>query len=201
MMAGSPLHDAAERASVDGRNRLVACDLAGVEPRFEEVIFKDDHDVRAFVADRSERRNISAGQKAMGVAMNFPEPGKGGRGKIGGAKLSKSFAQFSHTLLSQARRVVNAPNKQLQIDVREGTKSLGEAYEKVLAEEKEHESDASKFARLREAAPDLATLIDEGKITLADAVSAHRGRIEAAEREKGGEGKRSVPNGLARPGE
>ncbi len=65
---------------IDGRNRLEACKLAEVEPRFETIEFADDAAVAAFVRSRSERRNISAGQKAMAHAMLFPSPAKrGGR--------------------------------------------------------------------------------------------------------------------------
>jgi hypothetical protein len=32
-------------------------------------------------AERSERRDISKGQRAMGHALLFPDPEKGGRGK------------------------------------------------------------------------------------------------------------------------
>jgi hypothetical protein len=165
--------------------RLAACELAGVKPRFEETTFRDDDDVRRFVQDRgAERRNLTKGQKAIGHAMHFPDPEKGVKGKQ-----SKIVSEFSDAigasrghaknLLAQARRVVNAPNKQLQIDVREGIKTLDEAFAKVVAEEKEQESDVSKFNRLREQAPDLATLVDEGKIALADAASAHQGRLQA----------------------
>ena len=61
-----------KRFLVDGRNRLKACEIAGVEPRFDEIEFKDEDDLRAFVSDRSERRSITAGQKAMGFAMLIP---------------------------------------------------------------------------------------------------------------------------------
>jgi hypothetical protein len=63
--------------------------------------------LRAFVADRNERRNITAGQKAMAHAMLFPEPAKGGRGK----KLSDFSDSLGVTkghwrdLVSQARAV------------------------------------------------------------------------------------------------
>jgi hypothetical protein len=76
--------------------------MVGVEPRFEETTFKDDDDVRAFVADRSERRNISAGQKAMGHALVFPEPEKGGRGKKRAATIA-GVSGFSETMSMPAR--------------------------------------------------------------------------------------------------
>jgi hypothetical protein len=45
-----------------------------------------DDEIRAFVRSKSERRDLSAGERAMAVAMLFPETdGKGGRGKKGKA--------------------------------------------------------------------------------------------------------------------
>jgi ParB-like chromosome segregation protein Spo0J len=60
---------------IDGRNRLRACEIAGVEPRFETMQFEDDEAIKAFVADKSEHRNITKGQKAMRPAP--PGAGKG----------------------------------------------------------------------------------------------------------------------------
>jgi ParB-like chromosome segregation protein Spo0J len=57
---------------VDGRNRLAACKIAGVEPRFTKL---NGEDVKSFIAaENLERRNMNASQKAMAPAMIFPEP-------------------------------------------------------------------------------------------------------------------------------
>lgn len=61
---------------VDGRNRLRACEIAGVEPRFETIEFADDDAVKAYVADKSEHRNLSKGQAAMRLALLYPQPEK-----------------------------------------------------------------------------------------------------------------------------
>ena len=54
-------------------------------------------------ADRNERRNITAGMKAMAHAILFPEDGgKGGRGK----KTSQAVGGFGRELLRQARAVL-----------------------------------------------------------------------------------------------
>jgi hypothetical protein len=39
--------------------------LAGVAPEFAEIKFSDEDALHAFVSDRNERRNITAGQKAI----------------------------------------------------------------------------------------------------------------------------------------
>lgn len=62
---------------VDGRNRLKACEIAGVEPRFTQL---NGQDIRAYiVAHNIKRRHLTKGQRAMALAMIYPEPERGGR--------------------------------------------------------------------------------------------------------------------------
>jgi hypothetical protein len=69
----------------------------------------DEDALRAFVAGRNERRNITIGQKAMGYTMLFPDPEQGGRGKKLLPK-SKSLGVgsegYAAKLVSQARAVI-----------------------------------------------------------------------------------------------
>jgi ParB-like nuclease domain len=63
---------------IDGRNRLAACGLAEVEPRFERF---DGKDIAAFIVTTNiNRRHLTKGQQAMALAMAYPEPEKGGWG-------------------------------------------------------------------------------------------------------------------------
>jgi len=113
---------------VDGRNRARACGIAGVKPSFETREFSDEDAIRAFVRSRSERRYISRAQRAMGHALLYPEPEKGGRGK----KNVLATQGFSSARLSQARTVL-AFSRDLALAVRDGTESLDAAYAKVKA--------------------------------------------------------------------
>ena len=74
------INGVAAASLVDGRDRLRACKLAGVEQRFETIHFENDDDVRAFVKTRGERRDLSKGERAMALAMFFPEPERAGAG-------------------------------------------------------------------------------------------------------------------------
>lgn len=65
---------------VDGRNRAKACGIAGTPPKFDTREFESEESIRAFVKSRSERRDLTKGQRAMGVALLFPDPDKRGRG-------------------------------------------------------------------------------------------------------------------------
>jgi len=52
---------------VDGRNRLKACEMVGIEPRFERV--NGATDLLALVVSLNvKRRNLTAGQRAIAAA-------------------------------------------------------------------------------------------------------------------------------------
>jgi ParB-like chromosome segregation protein Spo0J len=86
---------------IDGRNRLRACEIAGVKPEFTH--FHGD-DPRAFILSVNvARRHLSKGQQAMAVALLYPEPEKGGRGKL---RNGSETGQFSKQRLSVARSVL-----------------------------------------------------------------------------------------------
>ena len=64
---------------IDGRNQRAACKIAGVEPTTREL---EGEDPTAFVLSANiHRRHITKGQRAMAVAMIYPKPEKGGRGR------------------------------------------------------------------------------------------------------------------------
>jgi hypothetical protein len=44
------------------------------------------------VADKSEHRNLTKGQQAMRLALLYPEPEKGGRGKKANSSETKRFS-------------------------------------------------------------------------------------------------------------
>jgi len=151
-----------DRWIVDGRNRLKACEIAAVPPEFEEIEFHNEADLRAFIADRSERRNITKGQKAMGHAKLFPEPNKPGRGK---KKVEVTSTIFSDKLLQQARAVL-AFSPELARRVTEGTITLGDAYQKVRSEEGEDKADDRRLRELARERPDLADRVRSEELTL-----------------------------------
>lgn len=166
---------------VDGRNRLEACWRAKIEPRFETLEFADDEAVRAFVKSRSERRDLSKGEKAMGLAFLYPEPEKGGRGnkrKVG------ETPGFSERRLYDARAVLRH-SLPLAEAVRDGTLKLDEALERIRNEKRELESAETRLADLRAGAADLADLVDEERISLDEAAAAFEQRkAEAAKIEQ-----------------
>jgi len=154
---------------IDGRNRLKACKMAGVEPRFEELNGQDP--VAFIVSANLARRNMLRGQQAMALAMIYPEPEKGGRGKKSEAANLAETAKFSHRRLNEARAVLRHPRK-LAESVIAGTKSLDVALATVEKEKKENDSDEEKLTRLRRDAPDLADQVAEERLTIKEAIGA-----------------------------
>ncbi|MCD9875275.1 ParB/RepB/Spo0J family partition protein [Streptomyces guryensis] len=147
---------------LDGRNRLAACEIAGVAPRFTTYTGSDP---KALVlAHNLRRRHISKGQQAVIVAMARSVSEHSLRHH---AKLHS----ISLTRLSNAATVLKH-HPHLAEQVRTGTLSLDAAYSTV----REHQAHAAEIQaqhdRLHEHAPDLAEQLTDGSLTLDDATAA-----------------------------
>jgi hypothetical protein len=111
---------------IDGRNRDRACEIAGIEPA--TVLFEGD-DPRAYIiATNISRRHLTKGQQAMAVAMIYPAPGKGGRGKK--KTMDETSTLFSPKRLQLARTVL-AYSSDLAHAVLDGSKFLDAAYDEA----------------------------------------------------------------------
>lgn len=173
---------------VDGRNRREACRRAGVEPRVEELNGTDP--IAYILAVNVNRRHLTKGQRAMAVARLYPEPVKGGRGKK--ASVPEGFSQGK---ISEARTVLRwIP--ELADRVLAGTTPLDEAYAEAQRLKKQADEEPPRLARLREQAPDLADLVDEGRMRLTEAESAQATRLEDERRQR--QANLDILNGLDR---
>jgi len=107
---------------VDGRNRLAACKLAGVEPRVEELA----GDPVAYIYSANvARRNMSKGQRAMAIAKLYPE---GHQGK----KTSQKICEVASTEYVRQARIVLAWSPHVADAVLAGDQSLSDAYADAL---------------------------------------------------------------------
>jgi ParB-like nuclease domain len=133
---------------IDGRNRVRACEIAGIEPA--TVLFEGD-DFRAYIISSNiARRHMSKGQQAMAVAMVYPEPEKTTHGKKSETKLLlETKTNFSGARLSQARTVL-ACSTDLARAVLAGTKALDAAYGE--AKKAKQQPDGKGVAKSRRAA-------------------------------------------------
>lgn len=157
---------------VDGRNRREACRIAGVEPETRTL---NGEDQTAFiVAANVNRRHMTRGQRAMAVAMIYPEPAKGGRGKVNPSIIEG----FSHGALSEARTALRyAPD--LAELVRVGDLRLNEAYGQAKVRQLASQSVTDRIADLEKRYPDLANSVREEIMRLEAAELDARNRDEA----------------------
>jgi hypothetical protein len=167
---------------VDGRNRAKACGNVGVIPKFEIVEFEDEDAIVAFIEDRSERRDLSKSERAMSAAIRHPIA-EMGRGKIDPALKSAVAADFSDRMLRKARQVLQS-DPDIAIRVRDGVVSLDAALAEITEKQKRLATKDEQVARLRVNAPELADLVREEKLPLADAVAALDDRERKAIEEK-----------------
>lgn len=165
-----------EREIIDGRNRLRACEIARVEPAF--TLFEGDETaVRAFIADVNlERRDLKKGQKAMALAMLFPN-GARGRGNHDEARKSAETASFSYRRVQEARQII-AHSAALAEDVIADRVPLDKALEQVKREQQQSMGNDARLARLRSEAPDFADLVDDERMSLSEACAANEKRQE-----------------------
>lgn len=185
-----------ENLILDGRNRYLACLVAGVEPRFE--IYEGDDPLGFVVSLNVKRRNLSKQQLAIAAARAWKQAEDEGRTlqsgetarrpsspKVGEPDLitdarSHFGAMFgvSKNLANMARRVLDY-SAELADEVCAGTgKTLEQAYQDATAAERAHKQEAETLTRLRDLAPDLIERIerDELKVAEADAIWRDRDR-------------------------
>jgi ParB-like chromosome segregation protein Spo0J len=174
-----PIVRDADGVLIDGRNRLRACEIAGVEPSFTTL---NGHDATALIVSANlNRRNLTKGQQAMALAMIYPEPAKGGRGKK-----ALGTEGFSQARLSQARSVLRH-SRSLAERVMARQLGLDEALDLVECERTETQNTDAKLAELHAEAPDLADLVEEERLGVHEAYATlvmRRREAEKAEANK-----------------
>jgi len=177
-----------ENQIVDGRNRLAACKLANVEPRFEQLNGQDSRGV--IVSANLNRRNLSARQRTMAYAFIYREPER--------LKRRSSAAEHQDVTksgLSEARKVLRT-SPALGKEVLLGQRTLDQAYEQVQRQERESEQRKSELARLHKEAPNLAAKVEEGKLKLEEATAQLSERMQQMcdYREGGRQGVQALAN-------
>jgi len=166
---------------VDGRNRLRACEMAGVKPTFRKL---NGEDQKAFILSVNiNRRHMTAGQRAMATAVIYPTPTKLKRKRAGQAGSGRGPDQIDSSILAKARAVLAfAPD--LASAVLAGSVTLNDAHAKVKQDRLTLESTEASMARLRAEAPDIADLVVEEKLKLAEGLSALDARITETRRQQ-----------------
>ncbi|MDX0487216.1 hypothetical protein GOC76_23745 [Sinorhizobium medicae] len=97
----------------------------------------------------------------MLLALEFPDGGKGGRGK----KNCLESEQFSRALMSQAR-LINAHAPDMAVAVISGATRFADALKVAELNRNKAKSTESRLERLRADAPDLAQQVVEETLTV-----------------------------------
>lgn len=157
---------------IDGRNRLAACELAEVEPTFSRLNGQDA--IAYIVSANLTRRNLSKGQQAMALAMIYPEPTPGKRSD---ARRVLESQRLSDALFSQARAILRHSAEMAQDVLTRGT-HFDVALKLVREGEQRRRAHDHQMNDLRIKAPDIAAMVDDGRLTLTD------GCVEMAQRQR-----------------
>lgn len=142
---------------IDGRNRLRACEIAGIDPTFTTL---NGHDPVSYIwSTNIARRHLSKGQKTMLAAMAglvFKT-----RSTVEVAKeadVERSQVSHAGIVLRYAPDLIDA--------VISGAVALNEAYEEARKRKAAATSTEAQIERLRADAPDLADQVVEERLTL-----------------------------------
>lgn len=159
---------------LDGRNRLAACRIAGVEPTFDKFD-GDDPDGYALAVNVT-RRHLTQGQRAVVVAQLHKLCNYG----------DQSLLAHQHGVpqqrLSAALLIVEV-STDLADQVLSGIKSFDAAHKEAQEIRRKKQSDEAKLARLRADAPDLAALVIDELMKLDEAIAALEARISEERRQ------------------
>ena len=142
----SPITVTADGVLLDGRNRLKACEIAGVEPR---VTVHEGDDEGAFVRSSNERRHQSTGSRAMSTALSLQADGLRGDGRWKrGSIITESGNSDWRNRMNEAGRVLDELPELAQ-PVINGEVALDDAYRRADAKRKAREAEEQR--RIEEA--------------------------------------------------
>jgi len=160
---------------IDGRNRVVACRIAGIEPQCETWCGESDEELIAFVISCNlNRRHLTSSQKAA-AAANAEEllaewerearKAKSDGGKAGAAKAGRGRPNRDVETIPQPN---NAPKSRDKAATTFGTNA------KYI--------DAAK--KLKKEAPDLFKEVESGNLAISQAKNKHRKQEQAKQLEQ-----------------
>lgn len=171
---------------LDGRNRLLACKRAGVEPTFADHEGDDASALALVISLNTQRRDLTAAQRAIVAARTWGLSGysKGGRPEKGKPvksspvsldSLAKQFRVSKPSILQARDLLASAPDLVSQVEA--CALSLAGAYQQLQErdrEERRKQREAEQKARDAEKAAHYRDAISSGEMKLDDAIAAIR---------------------------
>lgn len=157
---------------LDGRNRLAACEMAGVEPTFS-TYDGDDPDGYA-LAVNGQRREMNKRQKAV-VAARFSNLESRGDQR----KAARALG-IPESSVSEAKLIVRYGDLAEAVLARVAPKPFSAALDEARARDRRTAEEGAAKERLRAGAPDLLVLVEDERVSLDEALSALKTREEKA---------------------
>lgn len=159
---------------LDGRNRLLACEKAGVEPTFTEFEGDEDAALALVVSLNVQRRDLTPGQRALSAARRWgldeKRNGRPTKEKTVQSKpisldaVSREFKSAKVTITQARDLLVEAPDLALLVD--STAVSLRDAYDQLQRRRKEADQKARDAAKVSE----YADAISAGEMKLEEAL-------------------------------
>jgi RNase H-fold protein (predicted Holliday junction resolvase) len=165
---------------IDGRNRLEACGRAKVSPDMIQVALDDP--VAYILSKNVTRRHLTQGQRAMAVAKARGVHLVNIRDGAASSRLSLGIVAEAAVVLKYAPEYADA--------VLFRGMPLKEAYAKAQERKAAAQSDDAKLEGLKAEAPDLAELVIDERLTLAEAQGGLEERRRKAREEEARERQR-----------
>lgn len=177
-----------EGLGLDGRNRVAACQIAGVEPTWTVSTAPP---AAVIVAANVRHRHLTLAQRAMATAMELVESGKrtNGRFKRGSVPEvpDKTGSRSNWMWVIQQAGLVLDWRPELGDEVLLGALALDAAYGEARDERDRQTVRAEKLEQLP---PDLAALVEAGARDLDEALieTEHRGSVRDADAVRNADG-------------
>jgi ParB-like chromosome segregation protein Spo0J len=159
---------------LDGRNRLAACERAGIEPQF--VTYEGSDPDGYALAVNEFRRHMTSSQRAITIARAMRAMGLSQREAAERFKLNQARIGQANTILDYAPDLAEA--------VAAGATALDAAYRTARDRKTAAETDEAQLAKLRAEDPELADKVVEGELTLPGAWAERRAREAQRESER-----------------
>ena len=182
-----------EGVLIDGRNRLAACRLAGVPPRFTSL---NGHDPVAYILSVNvARRNLTKGQRTLGAVvlksrlnLDFRWGEKARLAEsldVDAMYVNKAIAVAEHPDLIE-RVMADQTSRADALSLPEAYKQARERGDAADRERIRREREERDLTDLRANAVDLANSVADGRLTLSEAMAAWRvrQRVERERRER-----------------
>lgn len=153
-----------ERVLLDGRNRLAACAIERIEPRYEIFAGNNDEAVAYILGLNVYRRHLSKGQCAMAIVHSHSAYSV----RLSRPRLAE-MADVGESFIDRAQ-LVEAYSPHLIQAVLDGG-SLNDAWAEAKAEKARRTADKKALGQLYVDNPTLAARVESGSLTLNQALA------------------------------